>query len=129
MRLVFRNTRDPSGVAVMLAHLRARQRRSVGYGFPTAYIVQLHLHQDSPMLHLVCLLNRRGSPFGLYHPKLLLPIPMIVCASSVAFRVTTPGTVLRIRINWLFLLLVVVTINPATTMLDLMVVGRLTTLI
>ena len=80
------------------------------------------------MLHLVCLLNRRGSPFGLYHPKLLLPIPMMVCASSVAFQAIVPGTALKIRISWLCLLMLVVTINPATKMLDLMVVGRLTTL-
>ena len=37
---------------------------------------------------------------------------MMVCASSVAFQVTIPGIVFGIRINWLFLLLVVVTISP-----------------
>src|SRR3954471_23280731 len=97
------NTRDPSGAAVTLAHLRARQRRSVGYGFPTACIIQLHLHQDSPMLHLVCLLHRRGSLFEMYHPKLLLLTPMMVSASDVAAQVTSPKSAIRKRISWLCL--------------------------
>jgi hypothetical protein len=51
----------------------------------------------------------------------------------VAIQVTVPETALRIKINWLFLLLAVVmavaTISLATTMPGLMVVVRLTMLI
>ncbi|XP_045087380.1 uncharacterized protein [Aegilops tauschii subsp. strangulata] len=86
--------------------------------------IQLHLHQDSPMLHLVCLLHRRGSLFEMYHPKLPLPIPMMVCASDVAAQVTLPKSAIRKRVSWLCLQLAI-TISPITTMRDLMVVPDL----
>ena len=82
------------------------------------------------MLHLVCLLLQLGSQdFQLHHHKLLFPLPIMVCATSVVNQVTLPGTAIRIRINWPFQQLAVVTTSPATTMLSLMVVLMPTTLI
>ena len=80
------------------------------------------------MLHLVCLLHQRGSLFEMYHPKLLLPIPMMVCASDVAAPATLLKSALRKRASWLYLQLAV-TISPITTMPDLMVVVMLIMLI
>ena len=82
------------------------------------------------MLHLVCRLLQLGSRgFQLHHPKLLFPLPIMVCATSVVNQVTVPGTAIRIRINLPFPQLAVVTTSPATTMLSLMVVLMPTTLI
>jgi hypothetical protein len=87
------------------------------------------------MLHLVCLLLLRGSQdLRLQCFELLLPIPMMGFASSVAVQVIVLENACGIRINWHFLLLAVVmavaTINLAITMPGLhMVVGRLITLI
>src|SRR3954465_11936932 len=84
-KLVCRNTRAHTGAAVTRAHLRARPRRSAGYGFPTACTSRMHLPQGSPMLHLVCLLLLLGSQgFQLHHPKLLFPLPIVACATSGA---------------------------------------------
>ena len=80
------------------------------------------------MLHLVCLLHRRGSLFELYHPKVLLPIPMMVCDSDVAVQVTLPKSAIRKRASWLCLQLTI-KISPITTMPDLMVLVRLIMLI
>src|SRR3954468_7540328 len=105
-KLVCRNTRALTRAAVTWAHLRARPRRSGGYGFPTACTSRMHLPQGSPMLHLVCLLLLLGSQdFQLHHPKLLFPLPIMVCATSVVNQVTLPGTAIRIRIriSWPFL--------------------------
>ena len=131
-KLVCRNTRALTGATVTWSHLRARPRRSVGYGFPTACTSQLHLLQDSPMLHRVCLPHQLGSQgFQLHHPKLLFPLPIMVCATSVANLVTLPGTAIRIRtrINWPFPQLAVEATSLATTMPSLMVVFMPTTLI
>ena len=129
-KLVCRNTRALTGATVTRAHLRARPRRSVRYGSRTTCTVQMHLPQGRPMLHLVCPHHHLGSQdFQLHHPKLLFPLPIMVCASSVVNRVTLPGTAIRIRINWPFQQLAVVTTSPATTMLSLMVVLMPTTLI
>ena len=59
----------------------------------------------------------------------LIAIPTMVCATSVVNQVTVPGTAIRIRINWPFTQLAVVTTSPAATMLSLMVVLMPTTLI
>src|SRR3954470_3261445 len=125
-KLVCRNTRALTGAAVTRACLRARPRRSARYGFPTACTSRMHLHQGSPMLHLVCLLLMLGSQdFQLHHPKLLFPLPIMVCATSVANQVTVLG--IAIRINWPFLQLAVETTRTATTMPSLMVVFTPTT--
>ena len=82
------------------------------------------------MLHLVFLLLQLGSQdFQLHHYKLLFPLLIMVCATSVDNQVTVPGTAIRIRINWPFQQRAVVTTSPATTMLSLMVVLMPTTLI
>ena len=82
------------------------------------------------MLDLVCLHHHLGSQdFQLHHPKLQFQLPIMVCATSVDNQVTVPGTAIRIRINWPFQQLAVVTTSPATTMLSLMVVLMPTTLI
>ena len=82
------------------------------------------------MLHLVCLLHHLGSQdFQLHHPKLLFPLPIMVCASGVVNQDTVLENATRIRINWPFQQLAVVTTSPATTMLSLMVVLMPTTLI
>ena len=82
------------------------------------------------MLHLVCLHHHLGSQdFQLHHPKLMFPLPIMVCATSVDNQVTVPGTAIRIRINLPFPQLAVVTTCPATTMLSLMIVLMPTTLI
>jgi hypothetical protein len=81
------------------------------------------------MLHLVCLPLLRGSQdLRLQCLELLLPVQVRDSASSVAIQVTVPEIALRIRINWLFLLLAVVmaaTVSLATTMLGLMLMVRL----
>ena len=90
----------------------------------------MHLPQGSLMLHLVCLLLQLGCQgFQLRHPKLLFPLPIMACATSVVNQVTVLGIAFRIRINWPFQQLAVVTTSPATTMLSLMVVLMPTTLI
>ena len=129
-KLFCRNTRALIGATVTRAHLRARPHRSVRYGSRTACTVQMHLPQGRHMLHLICLHHHLGSQdFQLHHPKFLFPLPIMVCATSVDNQVTVPGTAIRIRINWPFQQLAVVTISPATTMLSLMVVLMPTTLI
>ena len=130
LRPVCKNTRALKGATVTRAHLRARPRRSVRYGSRTACTVQMHLPQGSLMLHLVCRLLQLGSQgFQLHHPELLLPLPIMVCASGVVSQDTVLGNATRTRINWPFQQLVVVTTSPATTMLSLMVVLMPTTLI
>ena len=90
----------------------------------------MHLPQGRPMLHLVCLHHHLSSQgFQLHHPKLLFPLPIMVCATSVDNQVTVPGTAIRIRINLPFQQRAVVTTSPAATMLSLMVVLMPTTLI
>src|SRR3954468_25036731 len=102
-KLVCRNTKALTGAAVTRAHLRARPRRSAGYGFPTACTSRMHLPQGSPMLHLVCLLLLLGSPnFQLHHHKLLFLLPRMVCASGVDNQGTVLGNATRNRINWPF---------------------------
>ena len=129
-KLVCRNTRALTGATVTRAHLRAHPRRSVRYGFPTACTSQLHLPQGSPILHLVCLLHQLGSQgFQLHHPELLLPLPIMVCASGVVSQDTVLGNATRIRINWPFQPLAVGTTRPATTLPSLMAVFMPTTLI
>ena len=129
-KLVCRNTRAITGATVTRAHLRAHPHRSVRYGSRTACTVLMHLPQGRPMLHLVCLHHHLGSQdFQLHHPKLLFPLPIMVCATSVDNQVTVPGTAIRIRINLPFRQRAVVTTSPATTMLSLMVVLMPTTLI
>ena len=129
-KLVCRNTRALTGATVTRAHLRPRPHRSVRYGSRTACTVQMHLPQGRPMLHLVCLHHHLGSQdFQLHHPKLLFPLPIMVCATSVDNQVTVPGTAIRIRINLPFQQRSVVTTSPAATMLSFMVVLMPTTLI
>ena len=131
-KLVCRNTRALTGATVTQAHLWARPRRSARYGFPTACTVQMHQPQGSLTLHLVCLLLQLGCQgFQLRHPKLLFPLPIMVCATSVVNQVTLPGTAIRIRtrINWPFPQLAVEVTSLATTMPGLMVVFMPTTLI
>ena len=129
-RLVCKNTRALKGATVTRAHLRARPRRSVRYGSPTACTSQLHLPQGRPMLHLVCLHHHLGSQdFQPHRPKPLFPLPIMVCATSVAYQVTSPGTAFRTRINWPFQQLAVEATNPATTVPSLMAVFMPTTLI
>ena len=82
------------------------------------------------MLHLVCPHHHLGSQdFQLHHPKLLFPLPIMVCATSVVNQVIVPGTAIRTRISWHFPQLAVEATNPATTMPSLMVVFMPTTLI
>ena len=129
-KLVCRNTRALTGATVTRAHLWVRPHRSIRYGSRTARTVQMHLPQGRPMLHLVCLHHHLGSQgFQLHHPKLLFPLPIVVCATSVDNQVTVPGTAIRIRINLPFQQRAVVTTSPATTMLSLMVVLMPTMLI
>jgi hypothetical protein len=83
------------------------------------------------MLHHVCLLHHRGSQELKLSKTMPLFILKMVCASSAANQVTLLKTAARLRISWLFLILVVATIRPATIILGLlhMVVDTLTTLI
>jgi hypothetical protein len=81
------------------------------------------------MLHHVCHLHHRGSLCQLQHLELRHLVLTTDYASSVASQVTVLEIVLRIRFNWLFLLLAVelavVFLRSATIMPDLlMVVGR-----
>ena len=83
------------------------------------------------MLHLVCLLHHLGSQgFQHHHPELLLPLPIMVCASGVINQDTVLGnaTRTRTRINWPFQQLAVEATSPATTMPSLMVVFMPSTL-
>ena len=131
-KLVCRNTRALTGAIVTRAHLRARPHRSVRYGSRTACTVQMHLPQGRHMLHLVCLHHHLGSQdFQLHRPKRLFPLPIMVCATSVANLVTLPRTAIRIRtrINWPFPQLAVEATSLAITMPSLMVVFMPTTLI
>ena len=90
----------------------------------------MHLPQDRPMLNLVCLHHPLGSQdFQLHQPKLLFPLPIMVCATSVVNQVIVLGIAIITTINWPSQQLAVVTISPATTMLSLMVVLMPTTLI
>ena len=82
------------------------------------------------MLHRVYLLHLLGNhDFQLHHPELLLPLPIMVCASGVVNQDTVLENATRTRINWPFQQLVVVTTSPATTMPSPMVVFMPTTLI
>ena len=84
------------------------------------------------MLHLVCLLLHLGSKgFQHHHPELLLPLPIMVCASGVINQDTVLGnaTRTRTRINRPFHQLAVEATSPATTMPSLMVVFMPTTLV
>ena len=129
-KLLCRNTRALTGATVTRAHLWARPRRSVGYGFPTACTSQLHLLQGSPMLHHVCLPHQLGSQdFQLHHPELMFPLPIMDRASGVVNQDTMLGNATRTRINWPSLQLAVETTSLATTMPGLMVVFMPTTLI
>ena len=112
------------------AHLRARPRRSVRYGFPIACTSLLHLLQGSPMLHRVCLPHQLGGQdFQLHHPELLFPLPIMVCASGVVSQDTVLGNATRTRINWPSLQLAVEATSLATTMPGLMDMFMPTTLI
>ena len=68
------------------AHLRARPRRSVRYGFPTACTSQLHLPQGRPMLHLPTPPTRQ--------PRLPAPPPQAPVPTpnnGLCFRCGQPG--------------------------------------
>ena len=82
------------------------------------------------MLHLVCLHHHLSSQdFQLHHPKLLFPLPIMVCATSVDNQVTVLGIAIRTRINWPSQQLAVEATSLATTVPSLMVVFMPTTLI
>ena len=129
-KLVCRNTKALTGATMTRAHLRVRPRRSARYGFPTACTSRMHLPQGRAMLHLVCLLLQLGCQgFQLRHPKLLFPLPIMVCASGVVNQDTVLGNATRTRINWPSLQLAVEATSPVTTMPSLMVVLMPTALI
>ena len=130
-KLVYRNTRALTCTTVTRAHLWVRPHRSVRYVSRTACTVQMHLPQGRPMLHLVSLLlHHLGSQgFQLHHPKLLFPLPIMSCATSVVNQVTVLETATRIRTNWPFPQLAMEATSLATTMPGLMVVFMPTTLI
>ena len=82
------------------------------------------------MLHLVCLLLQLGSQgFQHHHPELLLPLPIMVCASGVVNQDTVLENATRTRINWPFQQLAMEATSLATTLPSLMVVFMPTTLI
>ena len=129
-KLVCRNTRALTGATVTRAHLRARPHRSVRYGSRTTCTIQMHLPQGRPMLHLFCLHHHLGSQdFQLHHPKLLFPLPIMVCASGVVNQDTVLENATRTRINWPFQQLAMEATSPAATRPSLMVVFMPTTLI
>jgi hypothetical protein len=97
------------------------------------FTIQLYLFQGGLMLHRVYLLYLLCSQgFQDHRQGLLLQHPIMVCASSVANLVTSPGTALYLRTNWLCrqldVAMPVEATSPATTVLGLMVSIKETTL-